>query len=89
MPFTTIDGKAYVQVHGYFSSDMKKKIPLPESDGYVYLVEHVVDPQSMGEKSRAYYKRASVGLGHHPTLIDAILTSTNFVKKVKSDCSRQ
>ena len=86
--FTTIDGKAYIQVDGYFSSDMMKKIPLPESEGYVYLVEHVVEPQSIVGKSRAYYKRASVGLVD-PTLIDAILTSTNFVKKVKLNSSRQ
>lgn len=78
--FTTIDGKAYIEIDGYFSSDMEKKIPFDKSGGYEYLVEHVVEPYSMGVPSRAYYRKASVG----SAVIDAVFTSTNVVKKAKS-----
>jgi len=78
--FTMIDGKAYVKVDGYFRSDMEKKIPFDKSGGYEYLVEHVVEPHSMGVPSRAYYRKASVG----SSVIDVVLTSKNAVKKVKS-----
>lgn len=87
--FTTIDGKAYVHVDGYFSSDMKTKIPFDKSGGHEYLVRHMVNPESiLPGDSRAYYRRTSVGVGH-PTPIDAIFTSTNFVKKVISSSNRQ
>lgn len=77
--FTTIGGKDYVEAHGYFSVNTRRKIPFPESAGYIYLVEHVADVESIDE-SRAYYRQVSVG----STFIDAVFTSTNVVKKVKS-----
>lgn len=76
--FTTIDGKDYVQVHGYFSSDTKTKIPFPES--HKYLVEHVVNLDSKDQENiRAYYRNTMLG----STTVTAVLTSTNVVKKVR------
>lgn len=76
--FVTLDGKEYVEVHGYFSSTMKTKTPFPESDGYIYVVEHVVDLDLLGSESRSYYRNVSAG----ETSFQAVLTSTNTVKKV-------
>ena len=77
--FPIIDGTAYIRVDGYFSSDTKTKISFPTSEGYMYYVEHVVDPQSLDESvARAYYREISAG-----TVFHAIFTSTNVVKKMK------
>lgn len=80
MCFMTIDGSRYVEVDGYFSLDTRTKTPFAERDGYKYVVEHIVDLHRLGEnESRAYYRKVSVG----GTLVDAVLTSTNTVKRVK------
>lgn len=77
-PFTTINGKDYVEVHGYFSSDTKTKVPFPESNKY--LVEHVADLGSVEQENiRAYYRNTVLG----STTVVAVLTSTNVVKKVR------
>ena len=79
--YIKLDGKEYVEVHGYFSSSMKTKTKFPESDGYKYLVEHVVEPDKLGSESRSYYRNVSAG----GASFQAVLTSRDVVKKVPTN----
>lgn len=76
---TVIDGKLYIEVHGYFGHTTKNKIPFADTAEFKYLVEHV-DVGSIDENnSRSYYRETKMG----ENTFHAILTSTNDVKKVR------